>query len=541
MASFEQLSGNADWMKWQAAVAAQNPMPTPGSAPSVASAWNPQPKPVAVFGGTPTPAAQMQNAFSGVSQGITQFPAGNAGMLSQYNTPSASFGGAATAPAPAGPPRDKPSVIRDGPIEFSSLAGDGNYYLDDARIDANGNYLSGPSGTRAQTDAEYLAGGGRVLGDNGLSYPASALVNGRIPPGTPGGQLPVSDTNPQGGGAPPPGYQYNGWDVNNFNPNHPDRPNDGSVTFPMPDDRMPGQTPRPSGGGSGGGGGAVFGGSGGGSGGGGGAASGSSSTTTSGGQTDREVVKEEETIEGRIGALMGQDAQGNYTNPLIRQAAENAMQQMSGRGLLNSSMALEAATQAAISKAIEIAGPDAQTYFSQGRANQDVRNVFERDKRQFAQDDKVQDKKFAQDDYMLDKQQSHDLVRLEKELQARLDVANLDVDSRREAEERGRKHAAAMADSDAAAAKYDLTLRRISEIDNNKDLDADAKAKLKSETWKDYEYFMRQRGLVYEAFEGDRYSTKKPDDKKPDDKKPDTGGGSSGGSGSGTPTNDYGN
>ena len=74
------------------------------------------------------------------------------------------------------------------------------------------------------------------------------------------------------------------------------------------------------------------------------------------------------TIEGRINNLM--------TSPTVRQAGERAMAMFAGRGLLNSSMAIEAANEAMISKAIEIAGPDAETYFKQSNINQDWTNKF---------------------------------------------------------------------------------------------------------------------------------------------------------------------
>jgi hypothetical protein len=96
----------------------------------------------------------------------------------------------------------------------------------------------------------------------------------------------------------------------------------------------------------------------------------------------REVNARQETIEGRIGNLAATDANGNYTNPVIRQAVERAQQQFAKRGLVNSSMAAQAGQEAAIAKAIEIAGPDAATYFQQGRANQDAQNVFARDETQ---------------------------------------------------------------------------------------------------------------------------------------------------------------
>lgn len=77
-----------------------------------------------------------------------------------------------------------------------------------------------------------------------------------------------------------------------------------------------------------------------------------------------------ETIEGRIQKLL------DANNPVIRQAGERAMAQFAQRGLLNSSMAIEAANEAMTSKAIEIAGPDAQRYFQNRRENVDWQNKF---------------------------------------------------------------------------------------------------------------------------------------------------------------------
>lgn len=101
---------------------------------------------------------------------------------------------------------------------------------------------------------------------------------------------------------------------------------------------------------------------------------------------NRAIDAASETIEGRLGNLLGTDARGNYSNPVVRQAVDRAMQQMAGRGLLNSSMAAQAAQEAAIAKAIEIVGPDAERYFQQGRANQDAQNVFARDEQNYKYD-----------------------------------------------------------------------------------------------------------------------------------------------------------
>jgi hypothetical protein len=76
------------------------------------------------------------------------------------------------------------------------------------------------------------------------------------------------------------------------------------------------------------------------------------------------------TIEGRIQGLLSQN------NPVLLQARNRALDAFAQRGLLNSSMAQEAAQEAMIAKAIEIAGPDAATYFEQSNLNQDWTNKF---------------------------------------------------------------------------------------------------------------------------------------------------------------------
>lgn len=61
-------------------------------------------------------------------------------------------------------------------------------------------------------------------------------------------------------------------------------------------------------------------------------------------------------------------------SPLLEQAAGKAMQMSGARGLVNSSMAAQAGTEAMISQALPVASQDANTYFTQGRANQDADN-----------------------------------------------------------------------------------------------------------------------------------------------------------------------
>ena len=312
--------------------------------------------------------------------------------------------------------------------------------------------------------------------------------------------------------------------------------------------------------------------------------------------------------------ILGTDAQGNFTNPVVQQAANSVMQQFAGRGLLNSSMASEAAYQAAMSKAIEIAGPDAQTYFAQGRANQDAANVFERDARGYAQDnfkldktigferekldktigaedrrldktigaedrrldktigaedrrlDKTigfdrekLDKTIGADDRRLDKTIGFDREKLEKtigfesdklnktidaedrrldknisldrekldksltlerekltqsgsqfnrELAYKYDAMKLEAQTRVEAEARAHKYALEIKNIESVNSSYDLYLRRISDIDANKDYDAATKVQLKNAAGKDFDIYAKAKGIAWEVSLGDRFSQK---------------------------------
>ena len=80
-------------------------------------------------------------------------------------------------------------------------------------------------------------------------------------------------------------------------------------------------------------------------------------------------VDDPQTVEGRLNNLLKTDDGGTYTNPVIRQAVDRALQAFNGRGLLNSSMAQQAAQEAAISKATEIAKSDAETYAAAAKQN----------------------------------------------------------------------------------------------------------------------------------------------------------------------------
>lgn len=90
-------------------------------------------------------------------------------------------------------------------------------------------------------------------------------------------------------------------------------------------------------------------------------------------ETNSQVNAAQETIEGRLPNLL------DANNPVVRQAADQARMAFAQRGLVNSSMAEQAAMEAMISKAIDIAGPDAQKYFQNRLNNVDWQNRFAQD------------------------------------------------------------------------------------------------------------------------------------------------------------------
>ena len=76
-----------------------------------------------------------------------------------------------------------------------------------------------------------------------------------------------------------------------------------------------------------------------------------------------------DTVAGQLAGLMTKE------NPVMLQARTKAAQTANARGLLNSSMAVEAGESAAIGAALPIAQSDAATYSQQRLANQDAENT----------------------------------------------------------------------------------------------------------------------------------------------------------------------
>lgn len=90
--------------------------------------------------------------------------------------------------------------------------------------------------------------------------------------------------------------------------------------------------------------------------------------TVQGYTADKMTVNNDMLVENRLNSIINKD------NPLMQSARTAALQGMNSRGLLNSSMAGEAAQKAVIDSAMPIAQQDAETYRIAAKSNQDAEN-----------------------------------------------------------------------------------------------------------------------------------------------------------------------
>lgn len=91
-------------------------------------------------------------------------------------------------------------------------------------------------------------------------------------------------------------------------------------------------------------------------------------------------VQEQDTASGQMSRIM--DKQSD----LMRDAQARAKGDMASRGLLNTSMTAGEVQRGMMDAAMDLAKHDASTYLKQGLQNQDVMNMFSRDRNALAQD-----------------------------------------------------------------------------------------------------------------------------------------------------------
>jgi hypothetical protein len=102
------------------------------------------------------------------------------------------------------------------------------------------------------------------------------------------------------------------------------------------------------------------------------------------------TVTQNETVQGQMANLM------SYNNPLMQRATTRASQAANARGLLNTSMGIQAGQEAALSAALPIAQADAAAYQKQGMANQGYANQFGLADQSFGNTKALSDQTFQQ-------------------------------------------------------------------------------------------------------------------------------------------------
>ena len=100
-------------------------------------------------------------------------------------------------------------------------------------------------------------------------------------------------------------------------------------------------------------------------------------------------VQPEDTVQWQMDQILAKNS------PLMRRARTGALQQMNERGLLNSSIAVEAGQNAVIANALPIASQDANTYFSQGINNQNTTNRFRENDQIYLQNSALSEQSFG--------------------------------------------------------------------------------------------------------------------------------------------------
>lgn len=108
-----------------------------------------------------------------------------------------------------------------------------------------------------------------------------------------------------------------------------------------------------------------------------------------------------ETVQGQVSSLM------SASNPLLKKAQTKAVQAANQRGLLNSSMATQAGTEAMLSAALPIAQQDAQTYARQALANQEAKNRFGEQANQFSFQSALSGQDYGQRQGLAETEQSY--------------------------------------------------------------------------------------------------------------------------------------
>lgn len=143
-------------------------------------------------------------------------------------------------------------------------------------------------------------------------------------------------------------------------------------------------------------------------------------------------VTSDQLVENRTNNIIKADS------PLMQQARGGAMQAMNERGLINSSLAVGAAQDAVLNKAIEIAKPDAQTYADAAQFNAGAKNTASMFNAGQTNTFNIADRELTQKGSQFDRQLNQQQTQFDQDLGFRLkqlglnwDIATMDDQTRR--------------------------------------------------------------------------------------------------------------
>lgn len=190
-------------------------------------------------------------------------------------------------------------------------------------------------------------------------------------------------------------------------------------------------------------------------------------------------VTADQTVEGRLKSLT------DPNSPIIAQARARKMEEMAARGLQNSSMALGAADAAAYDVAVPIATADAATAAKAAGYNVDQANQFAVRNTDYSNQFKLQE--------MADRQ-AREIALINRDTQAML--TNLDASLRAQADQVAAQNKRLLDTNAQAASAYNTAMSAINNIQNNAQMDADAKTRAIANVWRDTQIQLNALGAV---------------------------------------------
>jgi hypothetical protein len=191
-------------------------------------------------------------------------------------------------------------------------------------------------------------------------------------------------------------------------------------------------------------------------------------------------VTPEQTVEGRIAAIIG-----DKNNPIQQIARTNALEEANSRGLANSSMAVSAGERAAFEAAMPIATADAATFAKAAGYNADQKNQFARENVNSENQFRIQG---------MNNDAQRDLALINRDTQLQLSkfnseqqqlAAKLELDNQKLLQTNGK-----------AAEAFNQAMAAINNVNMNDKMDADTKTRTVASIWRDTQLQLNTLGRV---------------------------------------------